>query len=270
MLRLYRTGPPKHVCRAEGTRRRIAMAGWGRGTKEATVRLTPVAENKLLTLFQRLAGHYGPLHWWPAQSPFEVMVGAILTQNTAWRNVELAIAALRERGALCAPVIRELPRAELERLIRPAGFFRQKAERLQLFVEHLFACCGGELEVLLAGELEAVRGRLLALKGIGPETADSILLYAGSRPSFVVDAYTRRLFSRLGLLHGQESYEAIRALFMASLPADTDLFNEYHALIVEHCKTFCRKRPLCASCPLLAVCPHGHHTLRAAAAGHKE
>lgn len=218
-------------------------------------------------VFNRLAAHYGPLHWWPAQSPFEVVVGAILTQNTAWRNVELAIAALREHDALSAAAIRDLPRIELEALIRPAGFFRQKAERLQLFIDYLFACCGGDLERLLDGELEAVRGRLLALKGIGPETADSILLYAGGRPSFVIDAYTRRLFSRLGLLRGNEPYETIRHFFMAHLPANTDLFNEFHALIVEHCKTFCRKKPLCSPCPLLTGCPHGRQAVAAAATG---
>ena len=213
--------------------------------------------NRLSDIFDRLAAHYGPLHWWPAETPFEVVVGAILTQNTNWRNVERAIAHLRAAGALTPERLLGLPRAELEKLIRPAGFFRQKAERLQLFAAHLFARCGGDLAALLAGDLDAVRRDLLALKGIGPETADSILLYAGGRPSFVVDAYTRRLFTRLRLLRGDESYEVIRLLFMDTLPADPDLFNEYHALIVEHCKTLCRKTPLCPECPLLALCPFG-------------
>jgi endonuclease III related protein len=187
-----------------------------------------------------------------------VVVGAILTQNTAWRNVEYAIANLQAAGALTPASLRTLERDELEILIRPAGFFRQKAERLQLFVEHLFARHGGDLAALLTGPLERVRAELLDCKGVGPETADSILLYAGNRPSFVVDAYTRRLFTRLGVLHGDEGYEKIRALFMEHLPHDTDLFNEYHALVVEECKTFCRKRaPLCPACPLLAGCPFG-------------
>jgi endonuclease-3 related protein len=214
--------------------------------------------NRLIDIFDRLAAHFGPLHWWPAQSPFEVVVGAILTQNTAWRNVEYAIANLQEADALTPAALAGLDPSALEALIRPAGFFRQKAERLQLFARHLFARHGGELAALLAGPLETVRAELLACKGVGPETADSILLYAGGHPSFVVDAYTRRLFTRLGLLRGDEGYEATRALFMDHLPPDTDLFNEYHALIVEECKTFCRKRsPLCPACPLLAVCPYG-------------
>lgn len=218
----------------------------------------PDLDTLLQQLCDRLAAHFGPLHWWPAQSPFEVVIGAILTQNTAWRNVEYAIANLRQAQALSPTALRQLEEAQLQQLIRPAGFFRQKAERLQLFVAHLFAAHHGELSRLLSGELDAVRRELLALKGVGPETADSILLYAGGRPSFVIDAYTRRLFTRLGLLQGKESYEQIRALFMAHLPPDPDLFNEYHALIVETCKTFCRKRaPLCPACPLLADCPWG-------------
>ncbi|MFA5516506.1 MAG: endonuclease III domain-containing protein [Desulfuromonadales bacterium] len=215
------------------------------------------APSLVTEVFSRLASHYGPLHWWPAETPFEVVIGAILTQNTNWRNVERAIAHLRSAGALTPERLLELSRAELETLIRPAGFFRQKAERLQLFVAHLFARHGGDLARLLAGDLEAVRSELLLLKGVGPETADSILLYAGARPSFVVDAYTRRIFSRLGLLAGNEPYAAIRALFMTRLPADSDLFNEYHALIVEHAKALCRKTPLCPGCPLLAVCAFG-------------
>jgi endonuclease-3 related protein len=221
-------------------------------------------QSRLLDIFDRLAAHFGPLHWWPAQTPFEVVVGAILTQNTAWRNVEYAIARLKEAGALTPAALRTMDQGELEALIRPAGFFRQKAERLQLFVEHLFARHGGDLAALLSGPLAAVRAELLSLKGVGPETADSILLYAGNHPSFVIDAYTRRLFTRLGLLDGNEGYEAIRALFMDNLPHETDLFNEYHALIVEECKVFCRKRaPLCPACPLLACCPYGQAAVAA-------
>ncbi len=214
--------------------------------------------NPLHRVFSLLADHYGPLHWWPADTPFEVAIGAILTQNTAWTNVEKAIANLRREGALEAHVMRGLSRSTLEELIRPAGFFRQKAERLHLFVAHLFAGHGGSLERLLDGPLDEVRTALLAQKGIGPETADSILLYAGGHPSFVVDAYTRRLLERLALIDGGESYQQIRSFFMENLPADTELFNEYHALIVELCKDVCRKRaPRCSLCPLLSVCPTG-------------
>jgi endonuclease-3 related protein len=215
-------------------------------------------DSRLPEIFDRLVAHFGPLHWWPAESPFEVVVGAFLTQNTAWRNVEQAIANLRQASALEPGSLLALPRPRLETLIRPAGFFRQKAERLQLFTGILFSRHDGDLAAMLDGDLARVRGALLSLKGVGPETADAILLYAGERPSFVVDAYTRRLFTRLGLLEGGEGYESIRALFMDNLPHEVDLFNEYHALIVEECKTFCRKRaPSCAPCPLLACCPYG-------------
>jgi endonuclease-3 related protein len=215
-------------------------------------------KNKLYDIFHRLVAHFGPLHWWPAETPFEVVIGAFLTQNTAWRNVEQAIANLRQASALDPASLLALPRCRLETLIRPAGFFRQKAENLQLFTEILCSRYGGDLAAMLDGDLAGVRGSLLSLRGVGPETADAILLYAGKRPSFVVDAYTRRLFTRLGLLKGGEGYEAIRAHFMDNLPHEVDLFNEYHALIVEECKTFCRKgAPSCAPCPLLASCPYG-------------
>jgi endonuclease III related protein len=209
----------------------------------------------LLAISRRLLDHFGPLHWWPAETPFEVVVGAILTQNTAWRNVEYAIANLRRAGRLEAETLLELTAGELETLIRPAGFFRQKTRCLQGFVRVLVEGHGGDLDAWLAGPLATVRRELLALPGIGPETADSILLYAGNRATFVVDAYTRRLFSRLGLLEGHERYDAIRDRFMQALPTDAELFNEYHALIVETCKVFCRKAPLCPPCPLRLRCP---------------
>jgi len=210
----------------------------------------------LQTLYARLFDHFGHQHWWPADSPYEVVVGAILTQNTAWGNVEKAIAGLAEEGALSARVLADMPLPRLEALIRPAGFFRQKGARLQRLSRLLVARYHGDVSALCAGELDEARHRLLELQGIGPETADSILLYAAGRPSFVVDAYTRRLGSRLGLLRGDEPYEAIRRRFMEELPAQAPLYNEYHALIVAHCKAFCRKRrPLCCDCPLAEVCP---------------
>ena len=211
--------------------------------------------DRLRGIFRLLLDHFGPLHWWPADTPFEVVVGAVLTQNTAWRNVEYAIANLRRAGCLASESLRQLPRTELEGLIRPAGFFRQKARCLQELVTVLVERHGGSVGAWLAGPLATVRQELLGLSGIGPETADAILLYAGGCPTFVVDAYTRRLFTRLGLLAGDESYEQIRALFMTALPADADLFNEFHALIVETCKTFCRKTPICPPCPLRSRCP---------------
>ncbi|NOY13554.1 MAG: endonuclease III domain-containing protein, partial [Deltaproteobacteria bacterium] len=181
-------------------------------------------------------------------------IGAILTQNTNWSNVEKAIANLRAADALTCPAICNLSQDNLEKLIRPSGFFRQKAERLQRFSGYLRDNYQGHLELLLQQPLEPLRSELLTQKGIGPETADSILLYAGGHPSFVIDTYTGRLFNRLGLFEGTEKYAPMRSFFMAHLPADAALFNEYHALIVIHGKEHCRKRPRCPGCPLEKIC----------------
>jgi endonuclease-3 related protein len=213
-----------------------------------------LAMNRIQLIYHRLFDHYGPQNWWPAESPFEMAVGAILVQNTNWVNVEKAIANLIAANTLDCKSILALERGELEKLIRPSGFFRQKAQRLQLFCAHLREFHQGQIEILAAQSLDIAREELLVLKGIGPETADSILLYAGQQPSFVVDAYTNRLFQRLGLLNGTEKYEQVRTLFMNELPADVVLYNEYHALIVIHCKEFCRKKPLCAGCPCTDLC----------------
>jgi endonuclease-3 related protein len=203
----------------------------------------------------QLHQHFGPLQWWPAESPFEVVVGAILTQNTAWTNVERALANLRPAGALTPAKMAALKLSQLEELIRPAGFFRQKAARLQALASHLVGEWHGDLAALCGGPLDQARTRLLAMAGIGPETADSILLYAADRPSFVVDAYTRRIFSRIGLLSGGESYDEIRSLFMKNLPEDPGIYNEYHAHIVHLAKTCCRKnRTFCRECPVNRFC----------------
>ncbi|OEU70024.1 MAG: endonuclease [Desulfuromonadales bacterium C00003093] len=208
----------------------------------------------LMQIYRQLLEHYGHRHWWPAETPFEVAIGAILTQNTNWANVEKAIINLRRAEALEVESILTLDKESLEQLIRPSGFFRQKAERLQLFCQHLRQFHQDRLELLLQQPLTIARRELLALKGIGPETADSILLYAGQRPSFVVDAYTGRLFKRLGHLEGAEKYAQIRDFFMARLPQEVPLYNEYHALIVIHGKECCRKRPICNNCPLQSRC----------------
>ncbi len=210
----------------------------------------------LLSIYQQLFERYGPRCWWPAESPFEMAIGAILTQNTNWKNVEKAIANLRAAAALSAEAICRLDQEELERLIKPSGFFRQKAERLQLLASYLCRNYAGSLELLLQQPLEPLRQELLGLKGIGPETADSILLYAGGHPSFVIDAYTLRLFSRLGLFKSDEKYHRARDFFMQRLPEDPQLYNEYHALVVIHCKEHCRKQPLCAGCPLASICAY--------------
>jgi len=211
----------------------------------------------LMEVYERLYDHFGARHWWPAESPFEVCVGTILTQNTAWTNVEKAIAALRLNDCLTPEAVWKIAPEQLAVLIRPAGYFNVKSRRLKDFVDWLFRYHAGSLEGMFAGDWQELRAELLHVRGIGPETADSILLYAGGRPSFVVDAYTRRLFRRLGLLAESAGYDGTRSLFMETLPADVQLFNEYHALIVEQCKQFCRTKPVCNGCPLQEVCLTG-------------
>jgi len=205
-------------------------------------------------VFERLLAAHGPQLWWPAETRFEVMIGAILTQNTAWTNVERALARLAGRCALEPDQLLALPEVELADAIRPAGYFNVKARRLLAFCA-AFVDAGGHA-VLDAMDTPTLRERLLAIHGIGPETADDILLYAFGRPVFVVDAYTRRLFTRLGLLAGHEGYEAIRASFEHALGSDVPVLNEYHALIVRHAKDVCRARaPRCAACCLADCCP---------------
>lgn len=211
---------------------------------------TPQAPHtRLMEVFDLLLESYGPLNWWPADTPFEVCVGAILTQNTNWLNVEKAIRNLKKEGVLSMEALWDIDRGRLAELIRPSGFFNVKSARLKDFVGWV-ADRHGSLDAMFEGDWQVLREELLAVRGIGRETCDSILLYAGGKPSFVVDAYTKRLFSRLGLVDEADDYERVRALFMGALPHDRALFNEYHALIVEHCKRHCRKKPLCDGCPL--------------------
>lgn len=212
---------------------------------------------RLLEIYRRLLDAYGPQGWWPGETPFEVIVGAILTQSAAWANVEKAIGNLKAAGALSPGGLARLGEEELARLIRPSGYFNAKARKLKAFVALLYDRFGGELERLLAAPAEELRPLLLATHGIGPETADSILLYAAGRPLFVIDAYTRRVFDRLGLRPQGDDYHAWQALFMESLPPEAPLYNEYHALIVRHGKERCRRRPLCGGCSLLPLCPTG-------------
>ena len=211
-------------------------------------------KDRLLEIYDLLLARYGHRHWWPAETPFEVCVGAILTQNTNWGNVEKAIANLKRDGLLSPEALRDVPDAVLAESIRPSGFFNVKSVRLKAFVAYLFVRYGGSLERMFAGEWRELREELLMVPGIGRETCDSILLYAGGKPSFVVDAYTRRLLAALGLIDARADYETVRSLFMDNLPADPHLYNEYHALIVQHGKDHCRKRPHCTGCPL-HVCP---------------
>ncbi len=204
----------------------------------------------LMEIYQRLYKHFGPQHWWPAQTPFEMMVGAVLTQNAAWSNVEKALVPLRKRGLLTPLAMHRLPEKVLARMIRPCGFFNVKARRLKALTEFIFQQYGGSLTRMFSEEGETLREHLLDVKGMGPETADSILLYAGQFTVFVVDAYTRRIFSRHDFIDGAEDYHDIQAFFMRQLPEKPQLFNEYHALIVKTGKSFCKSRPDCSACPL--------------------
>lgn len=207
--------------------------------------------------YQALLAQFGPQHWWPGGSPFEVMVGAVLTQNTAWPQVEQAIAALKSADALSPRALLALPTPALAALIRPAGTYQIKARRLQALCAFLDREGVSVTPDRLAASLplREARQALLTVHGIGEETADAILLYALNRPSFVVDAYTRRIFGRLGLLRGDESYAEIQHRFETALPRDTVLYNDYHAQIVALGKRHCRPRPRCRDCPLLARCP---------------
>lgn len=205
----------------------------------------------LAAYYSSLFSAFGPQGWWPGKTRFEVITGAILTQNTAWTNVEKAIRNLREKRVLCPERMRALSHDELASLIRPAGYFNIKAKRLRSFLDHLHFEHKGSLDKLLKQESQKLRRELLSINGIGPETADSIILYAAVRPEFVVDAYTKRIFERHGLVESGAGYDDVKALFMENLPPDARLFNEYHALIVRTGKDFCRPRePRCASCPL--------------------
>ena len=206
-------------------------------------------------LHDRLLAAHGPQDWWPGDTPFEIMVGAVLTQNTAWTNVEKAIARLIDAHSLDAATILALAPEALAELIRPAGYFNVKARRLQSFCR--FYLEAGGLETLARIPTDLLRPQLLAVHGIGPETADDILLYALHRPVFVVDAYTRRIGERVGLLRGGEGYDQIRLRVETELGPDAALFNELHALIVIHDKNLCRKKPDCAACCLRADCRSG-------------
>ncbi|RJO64919.1 MAG: endonuclease III domain-containing protein [Candidatus Omnitrophota bacterium] len=202
-------------------------------------------------IYQRLYASLGPQGWWPAETPFEVIIGAILTQNTNWQNVAKAISNLKEAKAITARTLYSLPRKRLTRLIRPAGYYNIKTERLECFLKFLFTRYRGSVRKMRTQGLNTLRLQLLSVKGIGPETADSILLYALGKPVFVVDAYTRRIFTRHSLIKGDEDYHAIQNLIMKNLKRNVQLFNEFHALLVEVGKKFCRKKnPRCARCPL--------------------
>jgi endonuclease-3 related protein len=204
-------------------------------------------------IYRRLYKAFGPQHWWPGETPFEVIIGAILTQNTAWRNVEKAIKNLKKNRLLTAKALNKIPRSRLARLIRSTGYYNQKAKKLKNFIQFLFDNYGGSLKRMFAEDFLVLRAKLLGVNGIGLETADSILLYAANKPMFVVDAYTRRILSRHNLIKPTATYSEIQDYFMDNLENEVNLFNEFHALLVRLGKDICKAKPNCRVCPLRGI-----------------
>ena len=208
----------------------------------------------LRTIYHRLIDCYGHQHWWPAQEQFEVMVGAILTQSAAWQNVEKAITRLKKAGAMSPEALRRLDLSEIGKLIHSCGYYNAKALKLKSLACWLGENYSDSLDELFNKDIGLLRQQLLSVHGVGPETADSIILYAAEKPIFVIDAYTRRIISRIGLEPEGNSYAAYQSLFMDSLSPDVGLYNEYHALLVRLGKTLCRTSPLCRQCCLTNIC----------------
>ncbi len=208
----------------------------------------------LLEIYKQLSAHFGPRHWWPADGPFEMIVGAILTQNVSWRSVTSAIDNLKAAGLLSPEGLLAVDADELSPLLRPARYHIQKARKLQAFCRVVAAEHGGDLDAFLSRETGDLRSRLLDIYGIGPETADAIMLYAAGKAVFVIDAYTHRIFHRLGFFPEQISYQAMQAFFMEQLPPDIPLYNEYHALIDALGHHICTTRPHCDLCPVAGCC----------------
>ena len=204
----------------------------------------------MLKIYQKLYNAIGPRHWWPGDSPFEVIMGAILTQNTSWKNVETAIKALKENNLLDPAKILKVDEGILANTIKSSGFFNIKAKRIKNFIRFLFENYQGSLAKMFSENLIPLREKLLKVNGIGPETADSILLYAGGKPIFVVDAYTKKILLRHNLISKAAGYSEIQALFMENLEKDVRMFNEYHALLVYVGKYFCKRIPSCENCPM--------------------
>jgi endonuclease-3 related protein len=206
--------------------------------------------------YERMLAKFGPQHWWPGDSPFEIMIGAVLVQNTAWRNVERAIENLRSAGVMEPHALYEVPPTELAELVRPAGYYQLKTKRLRNLLRLLVEQYDGSLEAMFNTGLAALREQLLTINGIGPETADAILLYAGGMPTFVIDTYTHRILARHGWLDYDASYAEIKDYFESTLPEDAALYNEYHALLVRVGKEYCKRTsPNCEACPLAEMLP---------------
>ena len=214
------------------------------------------SRDKLLNLYNQLRSEYGSQAWWPAETPFEVIIGAILVQSTAWRNVVKAIDNLRDANLLTPSRLGAISQTELEELVRPSGYFRVKAKKVRAFVTYLQAHHNYRLDSLFATDVFTLREELLSIYGIGNETADSIILYAAEKPVFVIDSYTHRLLSRLGWIAEKYDYDKLQSIIMNALPHDVRLFNEFHALIDRHSSRICRKAPRCEECVLRDECPY--------------
>lgn len=225
-----------------------------------------ITQKKLLEIYDTLYTTYGPRGWWPGDSPFEVVIGAILTQNTSWRNVARAISNLRENNVLDPKSLFEISTESLAQLIISSGYYNQKAKKIKRFMEY-FKNYDFQFKKMKEIQTEQLRKELLRLNGVGPETADSILLYALNKPVFVIDAYTRRLFSRLGFIPEKIEYHELQRIFVKNLPLDVPLFNEYHALIDYFAHYQCKKRPLCDTCFLKKQCDYWRNTEPAIASG---
>lgn len=209
----------------------------------------------LMDYYAALSARFGHRNWWPADTPFEVCVGAVLTQNTSWKNVVKAIDNLKNASSLDPFVIYRMPVDELVQLIRPAGYYNIKAARLRNLIAHLVDNHQGDLSSLFSAPVDCLREELLAIKGVGKETADSIMLYAAGKPIFVVDAYTKRVLERHGLITDKADYDSVQRLFHSNLPLDLPLFNDFHAQFVAVGHNYCKKRPLCDICPLQKFLP---------------
>jgi len=222
-----------------------------------------VRPQELYSIYRKMFSRFGPQGWWPGRTKTEIIIGAILTQNTNWQNVEKALANLRKAGLLNFKKLHGMDEAVIAHYIRPAGYFNVKARRLKNFVRFFIDGMNSDWRALRNLPVTKAREKVLTVNGVGPETADSILLYAFDRPTFVVDAYTKRIFHRYGLIENGASYDQVRSLFMERLREDVRLYNEYHALIVRLAKEYCRTRPVCAGCPLKDACRTGLRNLSA-------
>lgn len=211
-------------------------------------------KRNLTEIYKKLFGHFGEQHWWPAETEFEVIIGAILTQASAWKNVEIAIKNLKSENLLNPEGIKNIHQNKLKKLIRSVGYYNAKSKKLKKFVDFLYKNYNGDLTLFLNQPNDKLRKELFSIWGIGYETADSIILYAAHKPSFVVDAYTKRIFSRIGLIDDGIDYENLKKFFEENLPKNLGIYKEFHALIVELGKNYCRKKPICNECPISYNC----------------